>query len=64
MSGFLRIPDAKPSLRLALQFMQPKIVKDLAGISDFKTLKHYEGDSESGVIRQQLKDMDSKMKSA
>lgn len=54
----------KTFITLGLQFMSPKIVKDLAGISDFKTLKHYEGESESGVIRQQLKEMDSKIKSA
>mgnify|MGYP000240411988 CR=1 FL=1 len=54
----------KTFITLGLQFMSHKLVKDLAGISDFKTLKHYEGASESGVIRQQLKEMDSKMKSA
>ena len=54
----------KTFITLGLQFMNAKIVKDLAGISDFKTLKHYEGESESGVIRQSLKDMDSKIKSA
>ena len=54
----------KTFITLGLQFMSPKIVKDLAGISDFKTLRHYEGESESGVIRQQLKEMDSKIKSA
>lgn len=54
----------KTFITLGLQYMSPKIVKDLAGISDFKTLKHYEGASESGVIRQQLRSMDDKIKSA
>jgi len=51
-------------ITLALQYMSPKIVKDLAGISDYKTLKHYEGESEAGVIKQQLRNMDDKIKSA
>lgn len=54
----------KSFITLGLQFMSPKIVKDLVGISDYKTLKHYEGESESGVIRQQLRSMDDKIKSA
>lgn len=54
----------KTFITLGLQYMSPKIVKDLSGISDFKTLKHYEGESESVVIRQQLRNMDDKMKSA
>lgn len=54
----------KTFITLALQYMSPKIVKDLAGISDFKTLKHYEGESEVGVIKQQLRNMDDKIKSA
>lgn len=54
----------KTFITLGLQFMSPKIVKDLAGISDYKTLKHYEGESESIVIRQQLRNMDDKIKSA
>lgn len=54
----------KTFITLGLQFMSPKIVKDLAGISDYQTLKHYEGQSESVIIKQQLKDMDHKIKSA
>lgn len=54
----------KTFITLGLQYMSPKIVKDLAGISDYQTLKHYEGESESGVIKQQLRNMDDKIKSA
>lgn len=54
----------KTFITLGLQFMTPKIVKDLTGISDYKTLKHYESDSEAGIIKQQLKDMEDKIKSA
>lgn len=54
----------KTFISLALQFMSPKIVKDLTGISDYKTLKHYEGDSEAGIIKQQLNQMQDKIKSA
>jgi len=54
----------KTFITLGLQFMNSKIVKDLAGISTYATLKHYEAGSEAGIIKQSLKDMDSKIKSA
>lgn len=54
----------KTFITLGLQYMSPKIVKDLAGISDYKTLKHYEGESESRAVIQQLNQMNDKIKSA
>lgn len=39
---------------IAMQFMSHKIVKDLAGIESWSTLKHYEGASESDAIEQAL----------
>lgn len=39
----------KTFITLALQFMKPKLVKDLAGIS-WSTLKHYEGHSEDETL--------------
>jgi hypothetical protein len=39
----------KTFITLALQFLMPKLVKDLAGIS-WNTLKHYEGQSEDQVL--------------
>jgi hypothetical protein len=40
----------KTFITIALQFMPPKLVKDLTGIEDYKTLKHYEGESEAEII--------------
>lgn len=55
----------KTFITIALQLsMNHKNIMDLLGITDSKTLKHYEGEAEPEVISQQLKDMDSKMKSA
>lgn len=48
-------------ITIALQFMPPKLVKDLAGIKDYKTLRHYEGDSDSGIVSEQLRKMESNM---
>jgi len=54
----------KTFITLGLQYMNPKAVKDLAGISDWQTLKHYEGQSETETIKRQLIDMGNKVKSA
>jgi hypothetical protein len=44
----------KTFITIALQFMPPKVVKDLAGIDSYETLRHYEGKTEDGVIKQAL----------
>jgi integrase len=44
----------KTFITIALQFMPPKLVMDLAGIDSYATLKHYEGQSEDGVIEKYL----------
>lgn len=44
----------KTFITIALQFMPPKLVKDLAGIDSYETLKHYEGKSEDDVIENAL----------
>jgi integrase len=46
----------KTFITIGLQYMMPKIVKDLAGIS-WNTLKHYEGNSEDETLREGLKSM-------
>ena len=40
----------KTFITLALQFMPAKIVKDLAGIDSWETLKHYEDDADEDII--------------
>lgn len=54
----------KTFITLGLQFMSHQTVMDLTGISDLKTLKHYYSGSEASIVKQQLKDMDTKIKSA
>jgi len=44
----------KTFITLALQFMSPKLVMDLAGIESYATLKHYEGKSERSIIKESL----------
>jgi hypothetical protein len=44
----------KSFITIALQHMEAKIVKDLAGIDSWATLKHYEGNSEQNTIEQAL----------
>jgi hypothetical protein len=44
----------KTFVTIALQFMPHKIVKDLAGIDSYETLKHYEGQSEDQMIEKYL----------
>jgi integrase len=44
----------KTFITLALQFMPPKLVKDLAGIESYETLKHYEGKSEKSILKESL----------
>jgi integrase len=50
----------KTFITLALQSMPPKLVKDLAGIDSYETLKHYEGESEDATIEKYLNEMQSK----
>lgn len=47
----------KTFITIGLQHLKPKIVKDLAGIESWATLKHYEGDSEAGTIEEALEKM-------
>jgi integrase len=47
----------KSFITIALQFMPPKMVKDLAGINSWDTLKHYEGDAETENIERYLTEM-------
>jgi integrase len=55
----------KTFITLALQHqMSHQTVMDLTGITNLKTLQHYYSGSEAGIVKQQLKDMDSKMRSA
>ncbi len=54
----------KTFITLALQCMPPKIVKDLAGIDSYQTLKHYEGESEAAIIRAHLESMEQKLKAS
>lgn len=44
----------KSFITIGLQFLQPKLVKDLAGIDSWQTLKHYEGNSEDSTIEKAL----------
>lgn len=44
----------KSFITIALQHMLPKLVMDLTGIRSFKTLKHYEGESDVQEIEKQL----------
>lgn len=53
----------KTFITLALQFMKPKLVKDLAGIS-WKTLAHYEGQSEDQNLIDGLNSIPTIMKTA
>jgi hypothetical protein len=48
----------KSFITIALQYMPPKIVKDLAGIDSYETLRHYEGQSEDHVIEKYLNDIE------
>lgn len=41
----------KTFITIALQYMPPMVVKALTGIEDYKTLKHYEGESDSSIVR-------------
>lgn len=50
----------KTFITLALQSMPPKLVKDLAGIDSYATLKHYEGESEDATIEKYLTEMQEK----
>lgn len=55
----------KSFITTGLQYLSPKLVKDLAGIDSWATLKHYEGDSESSTIEQALEKVPTtKMKKA
>lgn len=45
----------KTFITITLQFLSPKLVMDLTGIRSFKTLKHYNGDSEIGTIENALR---------
>lgn len=52
----------KTFITLGLQYMPPKIVKGLAGLESYSTLRYYEGDSEDAIVERHLEDMDTKMK--
>lgn len=52
----------KTFITLALHFMEPKIVMELAGIDSYQTLKHYDGKSEEGIVRHQLEEMETRLK--
>src|SRR5690606_40006189 len=45
----------KTFITIALQFMSPTSVMRLAGIDSYSTLKHYEGDMDSSIMRESLK---------
>lgn len=45
----------KTFITIALQYLPPKLVKDMAGIDSYETLKHYEGESEESNVREQLR---------
>lgn len=49
-------------ITLGLQYMPPKVVKDLAGIDSYQTLKHYEGNSETEIIKSHLTAMSHQLK--
>lgn len=51
----------KTFINLGLQFMHPKVVKDLAGIDSWATIRHYEGDSEVQFVEQALDEMADKI---
>lgn len=51
----------KTFITLGLQFMKAKIVKDLAGIEKWDTLKHYEAESETEVTERALEEMAEKI---
>jgi hypothetical protein len=44
----------KSFITIGLQYLSPKIVKDLAGIDSWATLKHYEGNAEGSTIEHAL----------
>lgn len=75
--GGVKVSETKPKYKwitthtgrrtfgtLALQFMSPKLVKDLMGISSYQTLKHYEGSSDMDIIKSELQSMGDKLKTA
>lgn len=47
----------KTFITLALQTMPEKMVRELAGIENYETLKHYEGRSEDAMIEKYLTEM-------
>lgn len=51
----------KTFITLALQFMPPKIVMELAGIDSYQTLKHYDGKSEDSIVEKHLEEMNMKL---
>lgn len=51
----------KTFINLGLQFMPPKMVKDLAGIDSWTTINHYEGDSEIQFVEKALDEMADKI---
>jgi integrase len=50
----------KTFITLALQSMPPRLVKQLAGIDSYETLKHYEGEAETSSIEKYLNEMQDK----
>lgn len=54
----------KTFITLGLQFMEPKIVKDLAGIDSWDTLREYELESEPQFVEHALTQMQEKIKAA
>lgn len=49
----------KTFITIGLQYMAPKLVKDLAGIESWETLKHYEGQADGDVIERGLNSIPS-----
>ena len=54
----------KTFITIALQFMSPTSVMQLAGIDSYSTLKHYEGDLDSSLMREGLKEVERKIMKA
>lgn len=52
----------KTFITLGLQFLPAKVVKDLAGIDSWTTIRNYEGDSEPQFVERALMEMDKKIK--
>lgn len=49
-------------ITIGMQYLPAKLVKDMAGIESWATLKNYEGPSEGTVLRQQIKVDNERMK--